>query len=72
MTDRPRTPDEIPPNTTPVDPEVLATADEGLEPRPGARQRVVIVGAGPAGLVAAWPRRSTRGPRSGRDPGAGL
>ena len=54
MTDRPRTPDEIPPDTTPVDPEVLATADEGLEPRPGERQRVVIVGAGLAGLVAAY------------------
>lgn len=53
MTDRPSTPDEIPPNTTPVDPDVLATADEGLEPRPGARVRVVIVGAGLAGLVAA-------------------
>ncbi len=53
MTDRPMTPDEIPPVTTPVDPAVLATPAEGLESRPGERKRVVIVGAGLAGLVAA-------------------
>jgi len=54
MTERPSTPDQVPPNTTPVDPDVLATADEGLEPRAGSRKRVVIVGAGLAGLVAAF------------------
>ena len=47
-------PDEVPPVTTPVDPGVLATPAEGLEPRPWAPRRVVIVGAGLAGLVAAF------------------
>jgi monoamine oxidase len=65
MTDRPTaedlqptadatSPDEVPPVTTPVDPEVLATPDSGLDWRPGARKRVVIIGAGLAGLVAAF------------------
>lgn len=54
MTDRPITPDEVPPVTTPVDLAVMATADEGLDRRPGPRKRVVIVGAGLAGLVAAY------------------
>ncbi len=47
-------PDEIPPVTTPVDPDVLDTPDEGLDGRPGTRKRVVVVGAGLAGLVAAF------------------
>jgi monoamine oxidase len=48
------TPDEVPPVTTPVDPEVLATPDSGLDWRPGPPKRVVIIGAGLAGLVAAF------------------
>ena len=48
------TPDQLPPNTTPVDPEVLATADSGLDQRPGVRKKVVIIGAGLAGLVAGF------------------
>jgi monoamine oxidase len=47
-------PDEIPPNTTPVEPEVLSTPDEGLHPGTHDRKRVVIIGAGLAGLVAAF------------------
>jgi len=47
-------PDELPPVTTPVDPELLATPDEGLDRRPGERKRVIVVGAGLAGLVAAF------------------
>jgi monoamine oxidase len=34
--------------------DVLDTAQEGLEGRPGARKRVVVIGAGMAGLVAAF------------------
>ena len=52
--DRATAPDEVPPVTTPVEPGVLATPDEGLDGRPGARKRVVVVGAGLAGLVAAF------------------
>ena len=37
-----------------MDSETLSTPDEGLDRRPGARKRVVIVGAGLAGLVAAF------------------
>jgi monoamine oxidase len=48
------TPDEVPPVTTPVDPDILATADAGLHARPYAPKRVVVVGAGLAGLVAAF------------------
>ena len=44
----------MPPDTTPVDPEILDTADEGLEQRPRRRKHVVVVGAGLAGLVAAF------------------
>jgi len=47
-------PDELPPVTTPVDAELLATPDAGLERRPQALRRVVVVGAGLAGLVAAF------------------
>jgi monoamine oxidase len=38
----------------PVEPEVLATPEEGLEDRPQRPKRVVIIGAGLAGLVAAF------------------
>jgi monoamine oxidase len=48
------TPDEVPPVTTPVEAAILATPEEGLDWRPGASKRVVIVGAGLAGLVAAF------------------
>jgi monoamine oxidase len=54
MTDRALAPDEAPPDRTPVDPEVLDTPDEGLDGRPSSRKRVVVVGAGLAGLVAAF------------------
>jgi monoamine oxidase len=47
-------PDEVPPVTTPVEAAILATPEEGLDWRPGASKRVVIVGAGLAGLVAAF------------------
>ena len=38
----------------PVPDEVMAVPEEGLEGRPGSRKRVVVVGAGIAGLVAAF------------------
>ena len=47
-------PDEVAPVTTPVDPAVLATAEGGLERRPHEPKRVVVVGAGLSGLVAAY------------------
>jgi monoamine oxidase len=47
-------PDQVPPVTTPVDPEVLATPRGGLDQRSGAPKKVVIIGAGLAGLVAAF------------------
>src|SRR5690349_10421953 len=46
--------DEIPPDTTPVDAAILATPQEGLEGRRADRHKVVVVGAGLAGLVAAF------------------
>ena len=54
MIDRPSAPDEVPPVTTPVEASVLATPREGLDRPTGSRKRVVIVGAGLAGLVAAF------------------
>src|SRR5918999_458413 len=48
------TPDAQPLDATPVPEEVMAVADEGLGPRAGARKRFGIVGAGLAGLVAAY------------------
>src|SRR4029079_18767521 len=45
--------DDIRPDTTPVDPGILATPDEGLEGRRAERHKVVVIGAGLAGLVAA-------------------
>src|SRR6188474_3306093 len=50
-------PDEVPPDTTPVDPDVLDTVSEGLDPGPAGRKRVVVIGAGLAGLVAAFELR---------------
>src|SRR4051812_41023537 len=38
----------------PVPEATLRVADEGLRDRPGARKRVVVLGAGVAGLVAAY------------------
>jgi monoamine oxidase len=47
----------IPFHTTPVEPETLAVPEEGLEPRLQAIKRVVVIGAGMAGLVAAYELR---------------
>ena len=38
----------------PVRAETLAVASQGLDARPGPRKRVVVIGAGLAGLVAAY------------------
>jgi monoamine oxidase len=46
--------DVAPLDTSPVPEDVLDTAQEGLEGRPGARKRVIVIGAGMAGLVAAF------------------
>ena len=57
-------PEEQPPaSDVPVAEEVLAVAREGLEPHPGRRKRVVVIGAGMAGLVAAFELA-----RQGHDP----
>ncbi len=47
---------DVPPplQDLPVSPADLATPDVGLEPRPQAPKRVIIIGAGMAGLVAAF------------------
>jgi len=47
-------PDEAPPNTDPVAPEVLQTPDTGLHAGPHQHRDVVVIGAGLAGLVAAF------------------
>jgi len=47
----------------PVPADVLATAREGLEPRPQPAKRVIVIGAGLSGLVAAFELR-----RQGHDP----
>ncbi len=52
-------PDEAPP----VPDEVLNVPREGLESRPGASKRVLIIGGGMAGLVAAYELK-----RQGHDP----
>jgi monoamine oxidase len=52
---------EIP--SVPVDRETLATPTVGLEPRPGPGKRVIVIGAGIAGLVAAFELA-----RQGHDP----
>ena len=46
--------DAVPLETRDVDARTMATASEGLEERPGARKRVIVIGAGMAGLVAAF------------------
>lgn len=46
--------DEAPPVTDPVAPEVLQTPDTGLHAGPHQHKDVVIIGAGLAGLVAAF------------------
>jgi monoamine oxidase len=47
----------------PIEQEVVDTAVEGLEPRPQSAKRVVIIGGGIAGLVAAFELR-----RQGHEP----
>ncbi|MGI8928148.1 MAG: flavin monoamine oxidase family protein, partial [Candidatus Limnocylindrales bacterium] len=61
MTDDPSTAAEsempgapAPDAAPPVSDEVVATAAEGLEPRPQPAKRVIIIGGGIAGLVAAF------------------
>ncbi len=49
--------------TEPVPDETLAVPEEGLEPRPQSAKRVVIIGGGIAGLVAAFELR-----RQGHEP----
>jgi monoamine oxidase len=51
------------PDATPVAPETLATPEFGLEPRYQAPKRVIVIGAGMAGLVAAFELA-----RQGHDP----
>ena len=70
MTDQPTSAPESempgapdPQSQPPVSDEVLATAAEGLEPRPGTGKRVIIIGGGIAGLVAAFELR-----RQGHEP----
>src|SRR4051794_13718197 len=62
-----RTPDEAahvvlgdrqpPPVEEPVPEDVLAVPDEGLEPRPQPAKRVIVIGGGLSGLVAAFELR---------------
>ena len=56
-------PGEAPLDRRPVPPGLLATPAEGLEARPQPPRRVVIIGAGMAGLVAAFELA-----RQGHDP----
>lgn len=49
-----REPDLPPPLCEPVRAETLAVAADGLRPAEGPRKRVVVIGAGLAGLVAAY------------------
>ena len=51
------------PEATPVAPDDLATPQHGLEPRAQASKRVIVIGAGMAGLVAAFELA-----RQGHDP----
>jgi monoamine oxidase len=65
----PAQPDEQPPEviqpleTAPLPADVLATPREGLESRPQPAKRVLVIGAGVAGLVAAYELR-----RQGHEP----
>ena len=52
-----------PDSTPPIGDDLVAVAEEGLERRPGERKRVLIIGAGMAGLVAAYELR-----RQGHEP----
>jgi monoamine oxidase len=52
-----------PDSQPPIADEVLATAEEGLDPRSGPHKKVIIIGGGIAGLVAAFELR-----RQGHDP----
>jgi monoamine oxidase len=60
MSDEPQAPwteetaEDTPISTVPVEPGVLATPSEGLEHRPQPAKRVIILGAGIAGLVTAY------------------
>jgi monoamine oxidase len=48
--------DQLPPpeSAPPIPDEVVETVAEGLDPRPGPAKRVIIIGGGIAGLVAAF------------------
>ena len=46
--------DRVPMETASVPRDVLATPGEGLEPRPQPAKRVIVIGGGIAGLVAAF------------------
>jgi monoamine oxidase len=61
--DLPMMPGEPTVDASPVDPETRATPGEGLEPHPGPRKRVIVIGAGMAGLVAGFELA-----RQGHDP----
>src|SRR4051812_12587404 len=52
-----------PPVEEPVPEDVLAVPDEGLEPRPQPAKRVIVIGGGLSGLVAAFELR-----RQGHEP----
>jgi monoamine oxidase len=56
-------PSEPDASAAPIDRETLATPMAGLEPRPGPGKRVIVIGAGIAGLVAAFELA-----RQGHDP----
>lgn len=60
-TDMPGAP--VPESVPPISRDVVETAQEGLEPRPQAAKRVIIIGSGIAGLVAAFELK-----RQGHDP----
>ena len=47
----------VPLTDEPVEPEILATPAEGLEPMPQRPKRVIVMGGGLAGLVAAFELR---------------
>jgi len=61
--DAPDPEEQPPPSDEPVAAEVLSVPHQGLEPREGRRKRVIVIGAGMAGLVAAFELA-----RQGHDP----